>query len=215
MGQQRRAIVLGGGPAGLDPGPLDIGPDDLVVAADSGLDHARSLGIPVDVLVGDLDSASEPALAAAADDGVPVERHPVDKDHTDLELALARALGAGVEEIVVVASASGRLDHVLATWAALAAPALAGVTVTAHVDGSTVSVVRGYRRLRGAPGDLVSLLALHGPAQGVRTAGLRYPLRGETLDAGSCRGISNVLTAAEAEVWVADGVVLAIQPAPG
>ena len=36
----------------------------------------------------------------------------------------------------------------------------------------------------GEPGELVSLVRCHGPAMGVVTEGLVYPLRGETLRAG-------------------------------
>jgi thiamine pyrophosphokinase len=58
----------------------------------------------------------------------------------------------------------------------------------------------------------VSLLAVGGPALGVATDGLEYPLRGETLEPGSSRGLSNVFTGAEARIGLADGVLLAIRP---
>jgi thiamine pyrophosphokinase len=62
------------------------------------------------------------------------------------------------------------------------------------------------------PGELVTLLALHGPAEGVTTTGLTYPLRGETLAAGSSRGVSNVFATGTARVSVERGVLLAIVP---
>ena len=61
--------------------------DAFVIAADSGLEHAAALGLSVDVLVGDLDSASASAVRAAEAAGVRIERHAVDKEATDLELA--------------------------------------------------------------------------------------------------------------------------------
>jgi thiamine pyrophosphokinase len=66
--------------------------------------------------------------------------------------------------------------------------------------------------LHGAPGDLVSLVPVHGPATGVTTEGLRYPLRGEDLVPGSTRGVSNVLLGTEAVVRLETGVLLAVQP---
>jgi thiamine pyrophosphokinase len=68
------------------------------------------------------------------------------------------------------------------------------------------------RRIDGESGEVVSLLALHGPAQGITTEGLAYPLRGETLQAGSSRGVSNVFELETATVTVARGVVLAVRP---
>src|SRR6185295_14992646 len=87
----RQAIVFGGGNA---PSPraierLPIGA--LVVAADSGYDHARAHGIDVDELVGDLDSISPEALEAAKAAGVPIDLYPAAKDATDLALALLTA----------------------------------------------------------------------------------------------------------------------------
>jgi thiamine pyrophosphokinase len=60
----------------------------------------------------------------------------------------------------------------------------------------------------------VSLLPVHGPARGVTTEGLLYPLAGEDLEPGTTRGVSNEMTAAEALVRVRDGVLLAVRPGP-
>ena len=49
--------------------------------------------------------------------------------------------------------------------------------------------------LLGAPGAVLTLLALGGPASGVTTDGLRWPLRAETLQPGSTRGVSNEIVA--------------------
>ena len=72
--------------------------------------------------------------------------------------------------------------------------------------------MRRAETLRGAVGDLVTLLAHGGPATGVGTSGLRWALAGETLDAGSSRGVSNVFEAREATVTLESGVILAIRP---
>jgi thiamine pyrophosphokinase len=51
-----------------------------------------------------------------------------------------------------------------------------------------------------------------GPAVGVVTDGLVYPLRAETLQPGSTRGVSNVFAAGEVRIGLEDGVVLALRP---
>ena len=92
-----------------------------VIAADGGLDRATALGLEVDVVVGDLDSVSAGALAAAEAAGARVVRHPVAKDATDLELALDEAVRIGARRVLVVASAEGRLDHLLGSLLLLGA----------------------------------------------------------------------------------------------
>jgi thiamine pyrophosphokinase len=59
---------------------------------------------------------------------------------------------------------------------------------------------------------LISLLAVHGPAEDVVTDGLVYPLRGETLEPGSSRGTSNAFATSVARVSLARGVLLAVRP---
>jgi thiamine pyrophosphokinase len=77
----------------------------------------------------------------------------------------------------------------------------------------SISIVRGGARaeLSGAEGELVTLLAVGGDAAGVRTEGLRYPLRSEALRLGSSRGVSNEISGAGAWVSVGSGTVLVIE----
>ncbi|MEX1006893.1 MAG: thiamine diphosphokinase [Acidimicrobiia bacterium] len=206
------ALVFAGG----DPPPpsaiADLPAADLVVAADSGLHHAVALGFRVDLVVGDLDSVDPAALDAAAAAGTTVDAHPAAKDFTDLELALQAARNRGCSRAVVIGGAGGRVDHFLANLLLLASPEFVGLDVEARVGSADVFVVRAAREVRGQPGDFCSLLALGGPARGVHTAGLRFPLRGETLHPGSTRGLSNELLEPVAQVSLDDGVLLVVLP---
>jgi thiamine pyrophosphokinase len=184
----------------------------VVVAADGGAEVALALGIGVDVAVGDFDSITSASLAILERSGARVERHPREKDATDLALAFDAALAFGPRRILLVGGWGGRLDHLLGELLLLGAEAYAAVEVDALLGAAAVHVVRGERLLAGTPGEVVSLLALHGPAVGVVTEGLVYPLRGETLSAGSSRGVSNVFAAEEARVSLERGVLLAVRP---
>ena len=82
----------------------------------------------------------------------------------------------------------------------------------AVLGDALVHVIRGERALNGEPGELISLFALHGPATGVVTEGLTYPLRGETLVPGSSRGISNEFSESEARISLETGLLLAVRP---
>ena len=188
----------------------------VVVAADSGVDTALALGLPVDVVIGDLDSVTEAGLARAEDGGARVVRHPVDKDATDLALAMDEAarLLDGTGEIVVVGGDAGRFDHLLAGVLALADASWRDLSVRAHLGPATIHVVHGpgERELGGAIGDLVSLVPVGGTATGVVTTGLRYPLHAEPLTTATTRGVSNVIDSLPARVALATGVVLAVLP---
>lgn len=203
-------VVAGGNPP--DPeSALGVPLGAPVIAADKGLEHALALGLNVTTAVGDFDSASPTAVAAAESSGVQIVRHPTQKDATDLELALDAALELRPARIVVLAGDGGRLDHLLSTLLLLGSGRYAHVQVDAAIGRARVHVVRDERELSGEPGEQLSLLALHGPAEGVRTEGLMYALAGETLAPGSSRGVSNVFVSDVARVSLERGVLLAIR----
>ncbi len=213
--ERTTAVVFAGG----DPVPArwaaELPPHALIVAADSGLRNAALLGRRPDLVVGDLDSADPADVERAVAAGAAVERHPQAKDRTDLDLALHAALERGARRVVVVGGGGGRLDHFLAGGLLLASAELAAVEVEAFVGDAHLAVIRTERRFSGEPGSLLSLLAVGGAAHGIRTRGLLFALRDETLEPGSTRGVSNRLTRDTAEVSVGDGVLLAVQPDGG
>ena len=209
-----RAVVLAGGDAppatAVRAACADGHP--FVVAADSGLDLAHALGLSVDLVVGDLDSVSPEALAAARAAGVAVDAHPAAKDATDLELAILAARAHGARRVTVVGGGGGRHDHLLANALVLTHATFADLDVDALVGTARITVVRSRATFRGTPGSLLSLVPVGGTARGVRTEGLRFPLHDEDLSPGSTRGISNELLGPTATVHVADGVLLVVQP---
>jgi thiamine pyrophosphokinase len=215
MGRVSTALVFAGGDPPATATLRDLPAAELVVAADSGLGNARALGVPVDLVVGDLDSVDRADLEAAIAAGATVESHPTAKDATDLELALLAARDRGAREIVVVGGHGGRLDHFLANLLLLATPALADVHVWARIGDATITVVRDRAELTAVPGALCSLLPIGGPAEGVRTERLRFPLERETLVPGSTRGVSNEFLTSTATVTLERGVLLAAVPHPG
>ena len=186
--------------------------DAYIIAADSGLEHVLALGRRADLVVGDFDSVSPEALEHARAAGSVIEEHPADKDATDLELALRAAQRIGATRVTVVGAGGGRLDHFLANALLLIAPDWSGFELQAFVGDARVIVVRRAVELNGPVGSLVSLLALGGPARGVTTSGLRWPLANDELRPGSTWGVSNEMAATTATVTLNEGVLLAIQP---
>lgn len=204
-------LFTGGDP--VDPEVASKLPSDAyVIAADSGVEQAVALGRSVDLAVGDFDSVKPDALDAVVAAGAVVERHPVAKEETDLELGLVAAASLGATDVVVVGGHGGRIDHFIANALLLASPRFAELRIEAHVGAGRVAVVRDRVVLEGTAGELVSLLAVGGPAEGVSTLGLAYPLRSERLEVGSTRGVSNVFVDPEATVTLEAGTLLTVQP---
>jgi thiamine pyrophosphokinase len=193
--------------------------DAVVIAADGGARHAASLGLTIDLWVGDGDSLGDEGLAGLAAAGVPMEQAPVDKDESDTELAVRAALHRGADALTLVGVLGGpRLDHALANLGLLALPELEGretvlLAADARVRQLQAASDGGPARaiLDGRVGDLVSLLPVGADAEGVTTDGLRYPLRDEVLRVGRTRGLSNLRTAATASVTLRSGRLLVVE----
>jgi thiamine pyrophosphokinase len=218
MQMVQAVVVIGGG--ALSPRALEAVRDDaVVVAADSGLDHAVAAGLRPDVLVGDLDSISASGRMWAYAHGMEIDEHPLDKDLTDTEIAIARALEVpDVRQLLVIGGVDDageqRLDHQLATLLSLGNPALAELASVRAVLGVTAfSMLHPGRHalLDLEPGQLFSLLALHGPCAGVSLTGARWPLDHASLQGTEARGVSN-LAGERTEVSVASGVLTVVVP---
>jgi thiamine pyrophosphokinase len=189
---------------------------DLVIAADGGADWLDAIGVAPDRLVGDLDSADGDVVSRLADSGVAVERHPADKDASDLELAVVAATTAGADELVILGALGGDLDHLAANLLLLGAEAAAAHPTSLVHDRTRARMVRGPGRLTiaAAPGGRVTLLAVGQAADGVTTRGLRWPLDGARLEPGSSRGLANVVVEPSAEVTLIAGWLLVIEIEP-
>lgn len=204
-------VIFSGGMAPARRVVAALPPDRFVIAADSGLDHAHLLGVAVDLLVGDLDSVTPENIPLARR----VERHPIDKDATDLELALEAASVRG-ERTIIVAGGGGRLDHLLAEVALVGHPRWAALDVDAWFGETHVVPIHAgqMRTVAGAVGSVITLLAIGGPARGIHTLGLRWQLADDTLQSATTRGVSNIFVASEASVRVGSGTVLVVIPEP-
>jgi thiamine pyrophosphokinase len=182
---------------------------DLILAADSGYDAADHLGFRVDVLVGDLDSITTSPIP----DHVVVERYPVDKDQTDLDLALELAMREDPERVVVIGGTGGRLDHEISTLGLICSDRWSSVEELEWVSSrGRAYVVRRRRILHGDVGATVSLIPVGGAATGIRSSGLLWELAGEDLRSGSTMGVSNVMRAPVADIQIETGCLLVVFP---
>lgn len=188
---------------------------ERVIAADSGGRTALDFGVTPSVVIGDFDSLDKAARVKLEQANCQFIAHPTDKDQTDTELAIQYAVDQSASQISIIGGSEGdRLDHVLAN-----------LFVAAHA-AVPVCFVNGNRRawsvtgpsqveIKGNIGDLISLIPLTDEVTNVTTHGLTYKLKDETLYQRQARGISNVLSAAQARVDFMTGRLLIVQTAIG
>ena len=185
-------------------------PNDYIICADGGTRHALALGLTPHLVIGDMDSINKDEWQSLETSGVSVELFPQDKNETDLELAIRRALELDAEEIIIIGALGGRLDQTIGNIALLTTP-LHGSSHIRIDDGvEELFFCRDQAQVRGRNRDIVSLIPWGNPVDGVQTQGLKWPLQSETLFPDQTRGISNEMTGNVASVKVESGLLLIV-----
>ncbi|MDX1521937.1 MAG: thiamine diphosphokinase [Anaerolineae bacterium] len=185
---------------------------DAIICADGGANHLAALNLTPDLVIGDMDSVTPALQADLRQKGVRFEVFPVDKDETDLELAIRLAIDEGATEVEVITTLGGRMDQALANLLLLTRPEWTGVPLRAVSENEVAWLVRegGHTTIRGAAGDTVSLIPLSHHVTGLTFSGVKWPLTGATLTLGSTWTISNRLVNPEAHVQLKTGLLLVI-----
>lgn len=211
MLQQRlfsHAVVLAGGTMTVTAELLSLLQTvGFVVAADSGLRHAKALALVPDVIVGDFDSVEASLLADYPD--IPREQHPPEKDWLDLELAIHLVLNRvpDVQMITIVGGFGSRLDQSLAALLIATRYAKQGVHIQFHsgLQQGYVMTAGEVLELPLAVGQTFSLLSLELAV--VSVSNVKYPLNKARLEVGVGLGVSNVVTQLPLQVSVDEGLV--------
>lgn len=204
-------LILGNGPwRGVESLPELAAQADYIIAADGGFAKARGLQVEVDLVIGDLDSLGSEERAALAESGLGTITFPKEKDQTDLELALDRAIALRPERVVLFGALGARLDQTLANILLLERAARAGIAAEIVAGRERIHLVHERLELEAEVGDPISLLPLTAAVRSVRTWGLRYQLDGEDLYRASSRGVSNEVVACPAGVELREGLLFVI-----
>jgi thiamine pyrophosphokinase len=180
---------------------------DLVISADAGYRNATLMGVHTNIIIGDFDS-----LGHVPDDVDEVLQLPTEKDDTDTQIAVETAIERGADEIVIVGSTSGRLDHAMSTLAILekywdkrlSIYIVNGQNRVRFIKNSGFIIVRSQYKY-------FSLIAADEKVKGVSIEGAKYPLVNKTLFRNCQFAVSNEIVKNAALVSVKKGGIFIIE----
>jgi thiamine pyrophosphokinase len=184
--------------------------DDFIICADGGTRHALALGITPNLVIGDMDSIQKEQWHELEKIGVTIELFPRDKNETDLELAINRAIEHEPEQIIIMAALGGRLDQTIGNIALLTNLQLGALDVRLDDGVEEIFICRDQVEVHGRSGDIVSLIPWGNPVRGIQTNGLKWVLESETLYPEKTRGISNEMLSEIASIKISSGPLLVI-----
>ena len=204
-----KTYILTGGV--IHPDNIHITPaeGDLIIAADSGLNNAKTLDLAVNAVVGDYDSLGH---TPDVDADVEVITVPTEKDVTDTQLAVELALTRGATEVHIIGGLGGRLDHTLSNLAILEDLADKRVRAVIEDGQNRVRLLRSDSTILPRSGyTYVSLLALDPLCKGVEIEGVKYPLKGAKLERKFQYAVSNEITGNCCFISVRKGSLLVVE----
>ena len=197
-----RCVIFGA--AAFDALLLPIQKDDLIIAADGGVTHCAQIGLTPDVILGDFDSLGYIPEGAQV--------FPVEKDDTDVMLAVRCGLDRGFREFVIYGGMDGpRLDHTMANFQTLSY--LRKQNARGYLIGKNhiSTVIQNETAAFSADASgIVSVFCLGKDASGVTIRGLKYSLENGSLTADFPLGVSNHFVGEEATISVEHGSLLLI-----
>ena len=178
--------------------------DDYVIAADGGWNTCRELGIEPDLLLGDFDSMHDvPAFDH-------IHRSPVEKDDTDMMLAVKEGLAWHHREFHLYGGMGGRrTDHTIANLQTLVYLAVHGARGWLYGQGEVYTAIYNDSLTWPArEGGILSVFCMGADAEGVSISGGKYTLENAILSAAFPLGVSNHFVGHPIMVSVSHGCLL-------
>ena len=177
---------------------------DTVIAADGGWRICQREGITPDLLLGDFDSLE------AVPDFPRIRRVPVEKDDTDMMLAVKEGLSRGETEFHLYGGMGGsRTDHTIANLQTLLYLAERGAQGWLYGDGEAYTAIRdGSMTFPAQEKGILSVFCMGADAEGVTIRDAFYEIGDVTLTADFPLGVSNHFVGKPITVSVKKGSLL-------
>ncbi|EYE89283.1 hypothetical protein Q428_03135 [Fervidicella metallireducens AeB] len=184
---------------------------DIIICADGGGKYIFEAGLIPDYLIGDFDSLDRNILNYFENRNVNIIRYPREKDFTDTELCVLKAIELGCNDICIISGIGGRFDHSLGNVALLHFIKEKGANGYIKSEYCDIFLCSDELEIKGKIGDIISLIPFKNSASGLFTTGLKYSLNGEDIKFGRCIGISNVMINDTCTIKVSNGEILVIK----
>lgn len=181
------------------------GENEYLIAADGGLETINKMGVTPDLIIGDFDSLGYVPEASN------VIKHKIEKDDTDMMLAVKKAIDMGINNIEIFGGTGGRIDHTIANIQTMLYASKNGADIRMTDAGNIYIVITDNKIILPAKkaGNL-SVFALGGRASGVNIKGAKYIAEGLDLTPDNPTAVSNSYVGNKVTVSVERGSLLII-----
>ncbi len=194
-------ILAGGDEVKKDLLARYIKGSDFVVGADKGAETAYKNNFNIDLVVGDFDSINPTILDKFKNR---IIKYPVEKDKTDLELALDIIIEKKYDNIIILNALGNRLDHTMGNLFLLENFYNINIKI---IDNNSETFLLSANKiiLENKDGLLLSIIPISESIHIDRLTGVKYPLENRKVNRGSTLCISNIIKDKECLISISRG----------
>ncbi|MDX8045011.1 thiamine diphosphokinase [Gracilibacillus sp. S3-1-1] len=205
--------IVAGGPEKALASLTSYGEEiDVWIGADLGASYLLKSQLPIDIAIGDFDSISRAEKEHIKQASASFRQYPIEKNETDLELALEAALLKQPTSIYLFGVTAGRLDHELANIQMLYYLLERDIEGKIIDNKNILSVYKpGTYQIHATSKELISFIPLTLTVEGLTLKGFYYPLEDYTVKWGSTRCISNQLINSKGTFLFTEGILIMIK----
>lgn len=210
-----KIVILSGGSLDYDFAADYIQQErpDCLIAADRGMKFCYEKQICPDYVLGDFDSIEPEIVSHFREKHVDVIGFLPEKDDTDTEIAMKKAIDLGADQIILLGALGGRMDHCIANLHMLK------LAMQQQIDAVIVDRQNRIRLLDHSFtieknkqwGKYVSFLPFTDEVENLTLQGFQYPLENYRMQKGLSIGVSNEIEEAQAEICFTGGILMMIE----
>ncbi|MCR5398078.1 MAG: thiamine diphosphokinase [Lachnospiraceae bacterium] len=190
MEDMQDTVIVAGGTCDLTKYE-DILGKAYLIGADRGALYLADLGYRVDLSVGDFDSVSKAEYKKICNASKEVEKLYPEKDDTDLEHAIKRAIDTAPGTIHIIGATGTRLDQTFCAINLLMMLHKGGREAYIHDEHNRIRLIEGKAVIKRDGYRYVSLIPCDDTVTDVSLSGFKYSGEHITLDKHTSLGISN------------------------
>jgi thiamine pyrophosphokinase len=210
----RKVAIMGNG-------PTDVLPDlsrytdfvDYWIGADRGALTLIENDVSLDLAIGDFDSVSSFEIEKIKRKTFQFEQYPIEKDKTDVEIALDEAMKQKPDTIYFFGVTGGRMDHTLINIQLLhqvISKKARGIVIDKHNEVELTNPGH-YTIEQDSAYETISFIPFTPVVKGLTLTDFYYPLKKATITMGSTLSISNKLISNNGTFSYDEGIVLVVK----
>ncbi|MRG85445.1 thiamine diphosphokinase [Salinibacillus xinjiangensis] len=206
--------VVGGGPAIRLPDLQSYQLENTIwIGADRGCIHLLEEGIKPDYGLGDFDSVTKEEMEVIRRECNHIKEYPAEKDQTDLEIALQKAIELKPKHIQLFGVTGGRLDHELVNIQLLyqlSEYKMNGIIIDKY---NKIELKRaGVHSLEyDEKFENISFIPQSTSIKNLTLKGFYYPLINKNLEYGTSLATSNCLIGKKGTFSFSEGILLVVR----